>query len=611
MGKPYRAWRPRPWAAVVATGAVATVIVAHRQRSRSRLIASVAVLAGQAAAYANARRAIQHALQIGPGRRTFEQERARAFRDLLLDDGTHAPSFAAAEAALGRLQDAALSPRAATAAALARREITEIERQLRETRAQRESEQDLDHKRRLGGFAPQAPSRIDDPLALYGVRPRLPARVPPAVADVVEQVGLVLDEVRLLHTAEIEWSTLLFTLWARAALVGLAPALSTATAAPVRLGRSSSVIWAAAAGLATATASAGPRVADAAMDRGAAGRRVRRRLLLAEVPVSCLLLYTQPSWMTATFASGWTNWEQRPDFEWWRLAGFVFAVIGLQSAGMARREVPRGRAASEIAASLAIIFYTGASYGAMLPLSVSTTVHVVRRGVRPLRAVREARERMLHVAAVLRAVAAEAAPRGDAGAVELVLEAATTLESNASAIEQPPNVLFELVETAYRHSEVPLGETPAAAERAHEAELAGEPAPVELRTPDFGAGETLRTAVMRSPPEAKALHNLIVALIGEADLHGMVRAYVSFEVEEGRLVLRLGNERRNPPRQGRRGSGRARIERLAHQLPGGTVDRREEVTGEFVGLRPRPGWFGVQISCSADVLSGFPERVGT
>ncbi len=50
---------------------------------------------------------------------------------------------------------------------------------------------------------------------------------------------------RLLHTAETEWSTLLFTLWARAAIVGLAPALSNATAAPVDLRHPGGMAWAA------------------------------------------------------------------------------------------------------------------------------------------------------------------------------------------------------------------------------------------------------------------------------------------------------------------------------------------------------------------------------
>ncbi|RKQ93818.1 hypothetical protein C8N24_3692 [Solirubrobacter pauli] len=599
-------WRPAPWAAAALLGAAATGTLAYRQRARSPLVAAAAVLAGQVIAYANARRAIQHALGIGPGRRTFEQERARAFRDLLLDDGTHTPSFGAAEAALERLQAGPMAADAARRIASARAGINALERQLFETRAQRESDKDVDQQRRLGGFAPHAPSRAGDPLALYGVRPRLPARVPAELGDVIEQVGLVLDEVRLLHTAEIEWSTLLFTLWARAAIVGLAPALSNATAAPVDLRHPGGMAWAAAAAIATATATAGPRVADAAMDRGAAGRRVRHALLRVEVPATCVLLYTQPSWMSGVFAGGWTNWAQRPDFSWRRLATFVGVVTTVQSVGLTRRGVSFPRTAAEVAAGLAAVFYTGSSYGAILPLSASTAAQVIASGTLPVRAVREARERMLDVAGTLREAVAGLELDAD---VTTVVEAAAVLEANADAIEQPPDVLFELVETAFRHSDVPLGDTDAAATRARDAELAGEPAPVELRTPLFGDVEGLRTAVVRSAKDARTLHNLLVVLIREAEVHGTMRAYVALDVVGDRLVLRVANERRPVPRRGRRGSGGARIERLARQLPQGRLDRRENTDGAFVGLRPRPGWFGVEVSCSAAVLSGFPDHV--
>jgi hypothetical protein len=591
MQPSFRRWRPRTWALVVVASATTTLIVSVRRR-RARLTAGAVVVAGQTFAFANARRSIRHALDIAPGRRAYERSRARAYRDLLLDEGTHHPALRHARDDLAALTAGDPAVRE-LAAALA--QVDAIERQLERTKAERDRAALERRERLLGGFAPRAPSRRDDPLQLYGVRSELLSGAPPLVRDLAQQTGAVLDEIRLLHTAEIEWSTLLFTLWSRAALVALAPTLGAVTAAPVRRRR----VWLLATGVSLATAVAAPTVATAVMRRDRTGQLTRRGLLAAEVPLACALLVVEPSWLTSVFAVGWTNWAQRPDFRWGRLAGFVGTVVCLQGAGMARRRVPAGRAAIEIAGTLTVIFYTGSSYGAILPLSASTALEVVLfGGLRQARAPREAQALMTKVERSLRAAAATAAGSGRPS----LLEAADVLARNAARIERAPEVLGQLVETAYRHSEVPARRSEEALARQEAAAQAALPEPVVLRTPTFEPGD-LRTARLRERRDAQVLHDILVVLIGEADVHGMGPLFVTWSLEDGRLVLRVANRKRDPPVPGLRGSGAMRLQRLAGRLTrDGRVDLRRDVDGSFAGLEPRPGWYGVQISCDAEAL---------
>ena len=602
-------WRARPWVAVVVGSAVAAVSM--RSRSRSPLAAAVVVLVGQAAAFAAARGALRHVTDVQARRRAHERARSRAYRDLLVDMATHGPLGVARDQLRG-VELADLRPRAAVAVAAALRSFEEIEAELAVTASLR-AELDAVRDRGLGGFAPNAPSRRGKPLALYGVRPDLPPYVPVEVGVAIQQVGAVMDEVRLLHTAEIEWSALLFTLWSRAALLGLAPRLPTLTAAPVRVRCGSAGVdptWTLATAFALATASAAPAVATAVMDRGPSGRRVRRQLLLAEVPLACGLAYRHPSWLACTYATGWTNWWQRPDFNWPRLGVFIATLSALQAAGLRRRGVPVARSAGEIVSTLAAIFYTGGSYGAMLPLSASVAAEVVvTGGLRDARAARAARRRMQAAAATLREAGealgdAAAASSGTAIVAQTVIEAAAKLERSAAAIDEPPDVLGELVATAHRRSDVPVRDSADAVRRRAEAERVGLDPPAELRTPTYKQGEALRTARVREARDARVLHDIVAVLIQEAEVHGTGPVHVTWELAGGRLVLRVANRVRSMPRAGLRGSGAARLARLAGRLPGpGTVDTRDKVDGSFVGMQPRPGWFGVQVSCSASVLA--------
>jgi hypothetical protein len=154
---------------------------------------------------------------------------------------------------------------------------------------------------------------------------------------------------------------------------------------------------------------------------------------------------------------------------------------------------------------------------------------------------------------------------------------------------------------------VPLRDSAAALARRAAAEQRGEEPPAELRTPSYGHGEALRSARLTDPRAARALHDLLVVLLEEADVHGTGPVHVAFAREDGRLVLRVANRVPAVRRPGLRGSGGPAIGRLASRLPGpGNVGLRGDVDGGFVGLRAEPGWFGVQVSCEAALLSPPP-----
>jgi hypothetical protein len=604
-------WRVGPWAAVVAASGVAAV--ALRSRPRSPLAAGAMVLAGQAVAFAAARGGLRHALDVQARRRAYERARSRVYSDLLVDVATHGP-LGRARDQLRRLPLRDLELPVAGPVSVALRRIEEIERELAETAHERATADTAARDRRLGGFASAAPSRRDDPLRLYGVRPSLPAGVPQAVGIVVQQVGAVLDEVRLLHTEQLEWSALLFTLWSRAALLVLGPRLPGLTAAPVATRLPSGALepaWTLATGFAVATATVAPAVATSVMDRSAAGATVRRRLLTVEVPLACTLAFRQPSWLACTFATGWTNWWQRPEFDWPRLGVFVAGLSAIQAVGLRRHRIAASRILGEVAATLFAVFYTGGSYGAMVPLSASAAAEVMLRGgMRQALASGAARRRMLLTATALRD-AGDALAGTDAGddAARAILEAAARLERSAQSVDQPPQVLGDLVATAYRRSEVPLRDSAEAERRRADAKRVGDDPPAELRTPTYRRGEPLRTARVLERKNARALHDIVVVCLEEAEAHGTGPVHVVWDLVDGRLVLCVANRRRTRPRPGLRGSGGPTLKRLVGRLPGDAdVDLREEVDGSFVGMQPRPGWFGVQVSCPASVLADSPRK---
>src|ERR1019366_690311 len=92
--------------------------------------------------------------------------------------------------------------------------IEGLERSIRETtsvRAQRRAHR----SRPVGGLAPKNSYHPDDdPMTLYQDPLHLPDWIRgPRTRDALMRIGAVLDDVRLLHDAQIEWSVLLFTVW--------------------------------------------------------------------------------------------------------------------------------------------------------------------------------------------------------------------------------------------------------------------------------------------------------------------------------------------------------------------------------------------------------------
>lgn len=196
------------------------------------------------------------------------------------------------------------------------------------------------------------------------------AGLPEVARGGLRQVSFALDEIRLLHSADIERSVLITTLVSRAVLVPLTPVLGAWT--PMRVpfdgaGMPATVAWAAASVVALGTAVRAPVIVERVMQDSDGGRRLRNLLLRLEVPIALAALPLLPSWTVVVFASGWTNWWQRQTlglvFDWRKLGAFVAAVVGLQSAGLTAQHVRSGSAAGQVVAGCAAIGISEAATG--------------------------------------------------------------------------------------------------------------------------------------------------------------------------------------------------------------------------------------------------------
>jgi hypothetical protein len=96
-----------------------------------------------------------------------------------------------------------------------------LEDSIRETTPARALRRNRGRWRAVGGVAAKNSYRAaDDPMTLYQDPLSLPHWIRgPRLRDALMRLGAVLDGVRLLHDAQIEWSVLLFTMWARLVLV--------------------------------------------------------------------------------------------------------------------------------------------------------------------------------------------------------------------------------------------------------------------------------------------------------------------------------------------------------------------------------------------------------
>lgn len=557
-------------------------------------------------------------------------------RDLLADEqvaeATHGhlhEAKAVLEPALERL--AAEAPSAAEGlpklrAALAR--IDAFEAALERTKHRRGVRRRTDRAFAIGGLVADAdPDPTLDPddqkqgMKLYGDPTNLPDWITsPALRDLLPRIGDVLDDVRRLHNAEIEWAVLLFTMWARLLLVGFAPLLAVVTFGQVPLEGGFAlrdVPWVLAVACSATTAAVAPWLAGLVMRRDDAGARARRILLLIEVPIAVAVILTAPSWPVAVFAAGWTNWWQRPVFHWIKLALWIVAVVAAIAAGMAVDGVGAPEIVAESTIAMLVIAIVGGSYGAMLPVSASVTIRVVVGGlIAPRRARRQADEQLRQVISQL----LQAASVLDAGersptsrrAIdgEKLRDIADALSARADRGDRwagrTPLGLRALIESALDRGG-PRDESPRADYLADRAASAGDPAPVTVTQAIFRDGHLalLRFTDRRA---AAALSRFIVEAVGEARRHGRGPLLVECrEQPDARIALRFVNAPRDGPSTPGRGSGEDRLTRLAAGFDG-TIDARRAVDGTEVDLRRPVPRFLLRVSFTRRYLADDQRR---
>lgn len=448
--------------------------------------------------------------------------------------------------------------------------------------------------------------------------------LPLPLRGAVRQVGLVLDEVRVLHNADIERSVFVMTLASRAALVTLAPLLGGWTVARVPLEggwRLADAGWVAASAIAVVTAAFAPSLVDRAMEDSAPGRQTRGRQLRIEVPIAVAAAFLSPCWTVVVFASGWTNWWQRQTphlaFDWRKLAAFVAAVVALQSAGLAVQGVGPGAASREIALALLAIAVTGGSYGAMLPLSAWTALSVlIGDSQRSLRTLRGARDEMLacardlDVAADAITVAAPDAPTA--------LRAAATARQAARQLDRAADraarrgllasqVAAEVAGEAIARSYLPRRRSRELEGLRRAATARGAAEPAYATEPIFDP-PGLANARVRRQRAARVLRSFIEHALNEAGVHGTGAVRILWIAEGEVLVVRVGNRMRaGEDDGGTGGEGGKALTRLGRRLPRGDVTRGERPPRD---LRvPGDGkWWTIELRCAAEVLECY--RVG-
>ena len=466
----------------------------------------------------------------------------------------------------------------------------------------------------VGGNAEAISKRLGGELKPYSWTPAhlMPGRFRGAAT----QTSMVIDEIRVLHNAEIERSVLLLTLVARAVLVLLAPLLGNWTRADtpvVATGPLANLVWLLAAVVSLGTMLAGPRVVDTAMSDGEEASRFRHRLLWIETPVALLALLLQPAWTVAIFASGWTNWWQRQTpglaFDWGKLTIFVVAVVGLQASGLALQSVPAGAAAVEIVVALLAIAITGASYGAMLPLTVATAIGVVvGDSARSIRVARVARAELLSCSRQL----AVAAATIDATAPEMPLarNAASMARKGAENLEREADlfgrrgalarqVFADLFDQAVAQSTLNRPDSRQHLVASQAAAAAGDLPPPYAMEPILGS---LVLARVRRRRDAHVLQRFLVNALNEASTHGTEGVRILARRRDDRLLVTVGNLPRSQS-AGAVSEGRSVLEHYASNLPGGRLT-------EPWGLRPPEAvesplslsWWVAEAECDITVI---------
>jgi len=467
----------------------------------------------------------------------------------------------------------------------------------------------------VGGNADAISKRLGGELKPYSWTPA--HLIPGRLRGAATQTSMVIDEIRVLHNAEIERSVLLLTLVSRAVLILLAPMLGgwiIADTPVVDTGSIANLAWLLAALTSLGTMLAAARVVEKAMSDTEQGFRFRRRLLQIEVPVALAVLLLQPVWTVAIFAAGWTNWWQRQTpalaFDWRKLAIFAAAVSGLQAVGLSLQSVPPGPAAVEICATLLVMAVTGASYGAMLPLTVATAIGVVvGDSARSIRVARAARTELLSCSRQLATVAATI----DAAAPELPLarNAASMARKGGENLEHEADlfgrrgvlakqVLVDLFDQAIVQSTLNRPDSRQHRVASEAAAAAGDLPPPYAMEPILGG---LVLAQVPQKRDAYVLQRFLVNALNEASTHGTEGVRVLVRLRDERLIVTVGNLPKTDG-VGAASEGREILEHYAAKLPEGRLT-------EPLGLRPSeavgsslPGrWWVAEVECSVTVLS--------
>ncbi len=614
----------RRWACTVAASGVATGAGAGAGLSPTLAVAVGLVWAIAGISDLVATLAVKRFAQAGLGLATHRRQIEQMLADQFVDLPTHgwlaeaSEALVAAESRFASLPAATGDDRRAVAAAVA--DIRAIEADLARSRDKRRAWRNRVPTSASGSFAKSAVAEDPDVLIrLYGDPTNLPDRLGPRSRDVLARVGAVLDDVRILNTPQTEWAVLLFTLWARALLVAGAPLLAAASLGYIPLHDGWSLRdlpWALAGAWSAGTALCAPWIATTVMRRDARGAHVRRWLMVVEIPLSLVAIALTPCWAVAVFASGWTNWWQRPEFVWTRMFAWMVVVGGLLAGGMAIQDATTADVVVEFAIAMTVVAIIGASYGAMLPLSATLLARTLIGGLLTPRRARDRADARIadairHLLAAARAI--EERSPDDAGAVRDVRklrESAGMLGVRAREGERwarrTPLGLGKLLESAMQDAGV-MSSEPKAALLLEEALRNGDPEPVTLEDPTYYQRRLAQTRFRRRR-SARALRLLITEVVREARRHGTGPLITHCRLEGDRVVVRFANRVRPGPVRPGRGNGDGNLRTLAGLLPGGDIDVRGMVSGSFIELPGPAQLFGVQASFSIVALDGIEDH---
>ena len=466
----------------------------------------------------------------------------------------------------------------------------------------------------LGGLAAERAAREGrERMRRFGDPMNLPDWLRrPGARDLVTRVGTVLDDVRLMHDAQLEWVVLLFTLWSRLLIVGFAPLLGAVSFGAVPLAGGVSVTdvpWVMAVMCCAATAAVAPSLAAGVMQRDAEGRELRRILLAIEVPIAVAALLATPCSPVTVFVVGWTNWWQRPEFSWARLPFWVAGVLGLLLLGAALSHQSLAGALADGALAMVVIALTSNTYGAVLPISAGLMARVLVGGLLARRAADSRTERELdetigHIRDAARVVEAYAertgTPRDESRQLAEIADGlARQADREARWARRTPRGLGALIASA-------LDRAGPAAE-SHQAELDAAAAVAADRSPPLVTTEptfydrSWRFVRIGSRRQANALARLIVEVVVEARRYGTGPLCSECRLEDGRLVLRFSNRIARDVRPSGRGTGTVTREELARRF-GGTIEAGL-VDGRFAGLHPQLALYGVVVHLPSEMHS--------